>query len=281
MIALRWIMLVGILIAGCTSPPGDKAEDPHNSMPEATGPEIVLGPQAPSLTNILAVSDCHGFLSTFDAPAQRYADEAPSAWRYDGVAPKHYGFLGYFCNRVGLGAFERPAEIIFEFHSNAQPPESCYEPFGEAHQIIRNVYLSDAYLATAFRNATAIEPIPIQAKLIRDTTVATHSLRYQWTSTYGTSYVDLAYTEFDEGSLIDEEVWLGASDAGPWRLNLTGTASSPGLDLPLGIGNLTEETLHAKLYGSDWVGTSVFYTQIDFVAELSRFADWDCMDRIK
>ncbi len=272
-------VLLVALLAGCFGGADPSAQ--HDSSldsvdhDQANGTVIAREP-AIFPTTRLAATDCHGFFSSFDGLAPAYADEAPDQWRDDGLGPRHYGFVAYSCNRLGIGELERPGEIIFEFHTNARPPASCYEPYDQAHRIIRNVYMSDSEVAAEFAAITGTTVIVVNTTFVEEASGSLHQMRYAWTSEHGHSHFDVAYLESEEGTAPIDEVWLGFTARGPWRMDIRGASTGAVTDGLVGRGSVSEETLHAKLYGQTWAGTTLTYTKHDSVATITTFEDWEC-----
>ncbi len=275
----RWFLVAATLMAGCFEQAdepihpsnGDLPSPGHNQSPGGDAARNV-----PQILDLFAGSECHGVQTTFDAPGSRYSDEVPPEWRYTGPATRHYGFVGYECQRIGLPTLERgPAALLLEFHANAVPPEACTGPGGEPMRIVRGIYTNDEEVAHAFNESLGMAPILSQIELVLEPVSAGEKARYQWTTVYGQSSVELVRIPRDKPTFDLDEVWLGLGESGPWRAEFKGTATRYDSSQP-GLGTMSNETLHARLYGSKWAGTTGNYGHVEFSAEVTKFTNLSC-----
>ncbi len=272
-------VVVFVAIAGClgsTKSDGSSAENGQPLPGETSPPSELNNETLPRILNFFAGSQCHGFKTTFDAPAPWYSDEVPPEWRYEGPATKHYGFVGYECERIGLPSLERgPASLLIEFHANAAPPETCTGPGGETMRFVRNWYTTDAQIAHAVNATLGVEPIIIELTRTIEPVVEGRFSRYQWTSEHGASNIEIIRTDRAGPNIDLDDVWLGIGRLGPWRAEFRASVGMYDSTL-VGEGTMSSETLHAKLYGSEWAGTTGNYGNVDFSAKVTRFTDLSC-----
>ncbi len=273
------LAIVLIAMAGCLEQADNSRPSPDGNSPgdsQGSPPGRGNSTTPPHLVDLFAGSDCHGVHTTFDAPGSWFSDEVPAEWRYTGPATRHYGFIGYECQRIGLPWLERgPAALLIEFHANAVPPEACTGPGGETLRIVRGIYTNDAEIANAFNESLGMAPILGQIELVLEPVAAGEAARYQWTTEHGLSSVEVVRMERDLPTFDLDEVWLGLGESGPWRAEFKGAATLFDSSQP-GLGTMSKETLHARLYGSDWAGTTGNYGNVNFSAEVTKFTGLSC-----
>lgn len=273
------LVTVMTMVSGCLLDNGLGGQ-PRTS-PEAAGQpsrEAIENDEFPQLHRLFAGGNCQGFQSTFDAPAQWYADEVPEEWRNAGSMSRHYGFAAYYCERLGLPSLERgPATILFEFHGNANPPNACLGNSGGIMRFVRSIYVSDPGLSEGLNLTFGTQPVLVDASIDITDAASLQVASFKWTSRHGYSYVDTPRQSNESPSFAAAYVWLGLGDSGPWRVEMTGDFVTYPASAQVGAGEMSSETLHADLYGgAPWLGSSTTFARVDFSGQVARFDDMAC-----
>jgi hypothetical protein len=189
--------------------------------------------------------------------------------------------LGYRCNRVAVGPFERgPVTFVFDTHTNAEFPEECIagnNP-GTTTEVLHIALVDDAEVA-AFLSVTYGMPV-LAAEMTQDAQPATPPNVHTWTWKVGDQpesklsvVEDGAAATPPEGS--NRFYWAAAGGIGSLRLAYERTA-------PLAVGNRAGEgtlqppMLLSQVAGGSYAGPAEWFSSLSADGVFAFYKDPGC-----
>ncbi len=214
----------------------------------ATSPPFISG---------LRAGRCDGFQTSIQGPHTLTGDELPESWRKSGFTTAYHGYWVVECKRVAIETYERgPVSIVLEIHNNANPPDACGHEDRAFLWILRNAYVSDAALAEAFERTLGVPTQAAEITIRDEAESGINHTRVEWTTPRGTSYLTTSYVEDRLGPRLDE---LLAYVVDENRVNIlvwTEEYKFPNFKSYETTGELTDESLHYRAYGSRYAGVA-------------------------
>ncbi len=229
------LVILCVLIAGCTESGPAPSEDPKPSTPPPQDPpETPIDPvDPPSIPDLrtpgMAVNDCQAWLITqYYAPGQHPATAPPDWEAENDLGVRGVNLYAWECQRINFGPFERgPVRIVVEAHDNFMPPAECREGNGTFF----NAYLSrllvdDADIANFMHTMHGLPASYAEFDATVDAAAVVSTYTWTWDSDGGVSVVSVI--EDDQQTPADlittRFLWRNGTQAGWLHTQFTNTA---------------------------------------------------------
>lgn len=113
---------------------------------------------------------------------------APPGWEYSlgdsGRLETKVEIQAIHCNRVSTMGLERPAQLVFEYHSNFNPPEKCMEGDWSEFVVLHQAISDDAEFVARWANASIPAKSATMSYNLSDSTMVP-TQNWAWTVSEG------------------------------------------------------------------------------------------------
>lgn len=278
------LLVVGlaVLLAGCGGQ-GPAPTGTSDSMTTTTDPTPpVPPPPVPPLPSMIALNvtmnACKGIQLAHTYPRGQNPGEPPANW------PPATGGVGsdvfvaaFDCERINWGAFERPATMVLEYHTNLDPPTACREGEWERLAALASWWVNDRELADFLATAYGMPVRYGAVDMEEQSDGSTVTLTATWNTT-GTEPSSMTSTEVrqGEGSLNYLTRLFWARGNGTAMLTLDRQATFSNLQPPVVQGVMNPPMLLSGLGLPVFAARGELMPEVVLQGDLALFEDYAC-----
>lgn len=180
------------------------------------------------------------------------------------------------CQRIGWGALERPASVLWEFHQSFTAPKPCQEE-GTGMFTLGTVWFDDPELvAQALRLGM---PAHLGTFSLDSTAYpGLETMTWTWSEDGGQpstlTVADNPPSSPATRTMVDRFFWFDGDRVSYYDATFVHKVNAAGD--PTAVGSLSEPMMYAKGGVSAYVGTAAFSKQASFDGTIHRFGDLEC-----
>lgn len=279
-------------VAGCsgkkpeatTSPSPTDSMSASNSGSESASRTSSGGPEpAGNTTAEIILNDCTSWRIVRQFVGTPSPGSPPPGWQPADPSALITGIEvhGIRCNRVSVGPFERPLQLVLEMHTNVTYPESCLEgadPFA-VPAVLQSLWVDDPTVAQYFAltfgmpvHAATFTPMDTGAQ-----GVAAYSVSWGESGQPASMMTTLDDTADVSGALLPYRLAWAIGNQVRF-LDLTTSMDSPLMNQRASAGQFQEPMLLAAVDGGNYAGSGSWYTNYQAAATVHLFGDLFCKD---
>lgn len=282
----RWwvagIVILSISIGGCLGPGNmEGIADTSTTAVSTTSTTFAEPEPQPNATvppTHLFLTDCTGMAASMEFPSGFAPANPPGNWSPRRGVESEIFMLFFECQRIGFGQLERgPVHILFEGHTNFDPPASCKAGEYSTFAVLHAVWIDDADVVELVNSSYGVQTWQANFSVERNITASLQTVRWQWhVENLPVSEISIrqVLVDMDQATNVDRFVWFSGTDL--WMLTLQQHLQLTNGDTHVAPGDLNEPTL------VDQSGAPLFYSMGDMflhaeaTGQFEKFGGGEC-----
>ena len=280
------LVLAVVLLSGCsgTRHPGTATGIPTNSAighsaSTSSQPEPTANATLALIPRHLEANNCTYQGTVFTWPTAIAPGSYPPGWDPPTPIATNIILDLYNCQRIALGRFERPVQIITESHTKESIPEQCHKGgnFG-VDNILNHAWVNDRELALFLKQSFGMPADYADISTTDDSNAAALHATWNWKQDgFAGSSLDLKnpHTSTSSSSIDLRLSWWNGTVLGAIDLAQSGQYPDPGSNT-VATGNMEAPTLQASTGVKQWVGGGTWATSFQMSGQIMLWSDPGC-----